>query len=142
MNSNKREGLVAKCGLDCSICELYLSKDNPAIFDKLMSLGISKEILPCPGCNALAGKCPMITDTCATYKCAEEKELRYCFECEKFPCEKYQPLVDGANKYPHNLKIYNLTIIRNHGIDELLKKSKSIKDKYYNGKFVIGSGPK
>ncbi len=142
MNSNQREGLVAKCGLDCSICELYLCRDNQDLFDFLVSKGIPQEFLPCSGCNANNGKCSIMAEKCETYKCAEEMDLRYCFECEDFPCEKLLPCAEAANQYPHNLKVYNLALIKSQGIDHFLENSQSIKEKYFKGKFQVGKGPK
>ncbi len=142
MYSNSREGMVAKCGLDCSICELYLSKDNPDLFKFLVDQGIPKEKLPCLGCNANQGKCPVLNNVCDTYKCAKEKDVRYCFECYDFPCSKLQPLAQGASKYPHNLKIYNLSVIKGYGIDYFLDKSQNIKESYFKSSFEIGKGSK
>lgn len=135
MNSNQREGLVAKCGLDCSICELYLAGTNQELYAELISLGIPKDKLPCGGCNATGGKCSLQTQKCSTYKCAVERDLRYCFECEDFPCNKYQPYENEVAKYPHNLKVFNLILLKNYGIDYFLEKSQEIKDTYYKGKF-------
>ncbi len=142
MNFYSREGLVAKCGLDCSICELYLSRENQELFDYLVSLGIPQNNLPCPGCNHNKGKCSFMIEQCETFKCSEDRDLRYCFECEDFPCEKLQPIADGADKYPHNLKLFNLSVIKSQGIDYFLENSRSIKDKYFKSKFFLGKGAK
>lgn len=142
MYSNKREGMVAKCGLDCSVCELYLCKDNPQLFDYLLAQGIPKDKLPCSGCNANLGKCPVMQGQCETYKCALDKDIRYCFECNDFPCSKLHPLVDGADKYPHNLKVYNLSLIKSQGIDYFLEESQKIKENYFKAKFNLGKGIK
>lgn len=142
MNSSKREGLVAKCGLDCSICELYLSRDNSELLEQLVSKGIPRDKLPCAGCNANGGRCVLMSSKCETYKCAEDKDLRYCFECDDFPCQMYQPLADGANSYPHNLKVYNLSLIKSQGINYFLDYSQTIKDKYFHGKIALGKGAK
>ncbi len=142
MYSNKREGMVAKCGLDCSICELYLCKDEPKLFDYLISKGIPKDNLPCPGCNANGGKCSIMKDKCETYDCAKDKDVRYCFECFDFPCSKLQPLAQGADIYPHNLKVFNLSVIKGYGIDYFLENSQKIKESYYKSSFTIGKGAK
>lgn len=142
MYSNHREGLITKCGLDCSICELYLCAENPELYDDLILQGISEDILPCNGCNANKGKCPVEVKECDIYKCAEEREFRYCFECEDFPCERFQPIADGSDKNLHNLKIYNSCLIKSQGIDFLLEKSKSIKEKYCREKHVVACGVK
>ena len=36
--------------------------------------------------------------------CAKEQGVDFCYECKDFPCQKLQPLAEGAERYPHNLK--------------------------------------
>jgi hypothetical protein len=59
----KEEKIVSYCGICCSLCPPYRSKD-------------------CPGCFELKD--------CKILQCAEEKNIRYCFFCEKFPCKLYE----------------------------------------------------
>ena len=40
MNTPERLNLVAGCGIDCGICELYICKDNPQLIDELAAKGI------------------------------------------------------------------------------------------------------
>lgn len=134
--------LVAPCGIDCGICELYLSRDNQQIMDYLISKGVPEDVLPCDGCRNIKGKCPVIKGDCLTYKCADEKDVLYCSECSDFPCMKLAPAADRADALPHNVKLFNLCIIDKHGVDELLKKSLNIKQVYFKGKMKIGEGPK
>ena len=55
--------LAAPCGLYCGACKFYL-------VDK------------CEGCKKKREeKCPI-------WKCAENLGMRFCGECEHFPCEK------------------------------------------------------
>ncbi|WP_099203465.1 DUF3795 domain-containing protein [Miniphocaeibacter massiliensis] len=76
---------------NCIICSAYLNKKKP-----------------CPGCRA-----PKEEHTrkscanCLKKKCAVEKGLNYCFECDKFPCSKIKSL----NK--RYLEDYNIDIIEN-----------------------------
>jgi hypothetical protein len=142
MESIERKQLVAPCGLDCGICEVYISKDNPQLFDNLIKVGIPKEKLPCPGCRKVQGNCPVIRGTCATYSCSLEKRLEFCYECKEFPCSMLQPASDKANVLPHNMKVFNLCIIKNKGIDHFINTYNEIKKKYYQGKMEIGKGPK
>ena len=51
MNNFKKESkmkdrlnLVAPCGIDCGICELYLSRDNQQIREALISKGILENV--------------------------------------------------------------------------------------------------
>lgn len=138
---NDRTKLVAPCGLDCGICEVYLCRDNRQLADYLVSTGIPKEVLPCDGCKAIEGKCPVIRGTCATYECAREKKVAYCSECSDFPCGFLSPASDRATVLPHNCKVFNLCTIKRDGVEEFTKKSMQIKNLYYKGKMQIGKGP-
>ena len=37
---NDRESLVGTCGLDCGICELYQTRDNPQLLERMVQSGI------------------------------------------------------------------------------------------------------
>lgn len=138
---NEREKLVAPCGIDCGICELYLSKHSKDILEYLVSKGIPKEILPCGGCRNIDGKCPIVQTECATYKCAKSKDAVFCSDCKEFPCNMLNPCADRANTLPHNLKVFNLCTIKRDGLENFINQSDKIKLLYYKGKMVIGKGP-
>ncbi len=141
MNNENRLNLVAPCGLDCGICELYLSKDNPQLYMQLIAMGIPEEKIPCEGCREIQGNCPVMGETCATYKCAGKEQINFCSECTKFPCVKLQPLADRAGSLPHNMKIYNLCEIERFGLEAFAANSGKIKKRYFKGKMVLGEGP-
>ena len=42
--------MVAPCGIDCGICELYLCKDNRDLYNFLLSREIPEKSLPYNGC--------------------------------------------------------------------------------------------
>lgn len=118
---NKAE-LIAPCGLGCFLCSCYL--DNS-----------------CKGCIEQKGKCGSV-ENCATWHCAEDKGVRYCFECGEFPCSKLQPAADQAGNYPHNFKLYNLCRMKLVGVECWAEnEALEIRQKYFNGKFKVGLGP-
>ncbi|MFC1633317.1 DUF3795 domain-containing protein [Planctomycetota bacterium] len=137
-----RAKLIAPCGLDCGICELYLSRNNAQLMDDLISKGIPKEVLPCDGCRAIEGRCPVIHGQCATFECTNEKRILFCSECNDFPCINLAPAADKAEVLPHNTKLYNLCIIKKNGVEELIERSFEIQQSYYRGRMEIGEGPK
>lgn len=141
MNKEDRLLLVAPCGIDCGTCELYLSKDNSQLLEHLVSIGIPEEKIPCQGCRSIQGKCPIMSETCATYKCVSEKNIDFCYKCDEFPCVKVQPTADRANTLPHNMKIYNLCKIEKGGLKSFIECSAEVKQRYFKGKMVIGEGP-
>jgi hypothetical protein len=137
---------TAVCGIDCFNCELYytnidsffktMSEERKAA---ILSRGLTKEKLLCKGCR-ISG-CTLIPDKCETLECVTKKNLDFCFECNDFPCSKLQPLAEGADRYPHNLKIYNLITIKNKGLEKWASEASKIREKYFKGKFKIGAGP-
>jgi hypothetical protein len=54
---------------------------------------------------------------CKIYLCVEKRQIHNCSECDEFPCDNLQPLADRANRIPHNLKVYNLSLIRKLGLE-------------------------
>ncbi len=141
MSLPERLHLVAPCGIDCGMCELYLCKDNQQLFDYLVSRGVPKEKLPCAGCRDIKGFCPVIGGECATYACVTDKNVEFCFECCDFPCSKLHPSADRADALPHNLKMFNLCTIQREGLEGFVALSSEIKKKYFKGKMEIGKGP-
>ena len=140
MNTD-RIALVAPCGIDCGICELHTCKDDPKLFSYLLSRGIPKEKIPCGGCREIRGNCPVLPAQCSTFLCIEEKQKKFCHECGDFPCGMLQPCADRAEILPHNMKVFNLSVIRRAGVEGFIRESAEIKHKYYRGKMAIGQGP-
>ncbi len=141
MNKQERVKLVAPCGIDCGICELYLSRNNPQIKDYLLSRGMPEEKIPCDGCRDIDGKCPIMPDECATWECVTQKGVAYCHECGEFPCSHLAPAASRAAVLPHNMKVYNLCVIRRDGAEAFTRQSAEIKQAYFKGKMEIGKGP-
>ena len=70
----------------------------------------------CQGCRAHQGKIHKFPP-CKTYECVTSKGLEFCYECEDFPCEKLQPIVNFEIFAPHNSKVYNLLMIKKLGLE-------------------------
>ena len=54
----------------------------------------------------------------AAYECSQEKGLKYCGDCDQFPCDNLHPYADKANDLPHNIKVFNLCLINKMGLEE------------------------
>lgn len=76
MKEYKRDyPLFSACGLNCGLCPRYHTE------------GSSK----CPGC---AGEGFFLKHpSCGALSCSQKRGLEYCFQCEEYPCKKY----DGAD---------------------------------------------
>jgi len=141
MNTNERKNLVAPCGIDCGICEAYTCRDNPQLLNFLITRGIPASKLPCSGCRSIGGNCPVLPAKCETYECIKAKNMQFCFECADYPCNKLLPASDRAERLPHNLKVFQLSLIEKKGIDAFLERSSELKLRYYKGKMIVGAGP-
>ena len=139
--TDKKE-LTAPCGLDCFNCELY--PDNLA--DKLSrliqeKLGIPENEIACKGCRRQGGSHFHLPEGgCATLDCVKDKGVDLCCECSGFPCSLLAPTADGAARYPHNMKVYNLCRIKQAGLEQWIEEAGHIRRKYFTGKFVVGRG--
>ncbi len=93
----------------------------------------------CKGCRTLEGQ---ILDfpVCKTFQCITEKGHEFCFECNDFPCEKLQTIVNFEIFAPHNSKIYNLLMIQKLGLSKWDKICEEKSDLYYKGKKVKYGG--
>ena len=133
--------LTAPCGLECFNCDMLTEnltdeyKMRVAEYRK-----ISPDEVACKGCRAEGGKCRYADFDCATWSCALEKGVDYCFECTDFPCGLLAPTMKGAS-YPHNMKVYSLCRMKLIGIDKWIEESATIRKRYYEGAFIVGRGP-
>ena len=138
---NKNE-LTAPCGLDCFNCgiqEENLSDELAQLIQE--KLGVPKDQISCKGCRQQDGNhFHLPSDGCATLNCVKAKGVDLCCNCDDFPCALLAPVADGAAKYPHNLKIYNLCRIKKVGLENWIEEAGDIRKKYYTGQFVVGKG--
>jgi hypothetical protein len=138
---NKTE-LTAPCGLDCFNCPVYEENITDEIKRKIVAeTGAKEEDVTCKGCIGQKGSFSWMP-SCVTYECVMAKGLRFCFECGDFPCFKLQPAAEGANYFPHNMKVYNLCRMKTVGVEQWAEAEASdIRKRYFQGKFKVGSGP-
>jgi len=141
MTNEERVSLVAPCGIDCGICEGYLCRNDEELKEYLISRGFPADRLPCDGCRAVKGNCPAKSDTCTTWKCVTDNAVTFCHECGEFPCNKLAAAADKANILPHNMKVYNLCVVKKRGVNAFVSESPGIKARYYKGIMKIGEGP-
>lgn len=137
-----KKELTAPCGIDCFNCEVYagnITEETKAVMAQRLHLEPGK--VPCKGCREQQG-CRLHWNSCDTLDCVRSKGVAFCFECGDFPCPMLQPAADGAAKYPHNMKVYNLCRIKSIGVDRWAEEEAAeIRRRYYQGTFVVGRGP-
>jgi len=134
--------LTSPCGLDCFNCPIHEENITDQIRNHLADqLGVEPDIIDCKGCREQPG-CSIPHEDCATLKCVQQKSLDFCHECGEFPCALLQPCADGAERFPHNFKLYNLCRINKVGLHVWAKdEAAEIRRRYFTGKFIIGRGP-
>ena len=111
--------MTAPCGLPCFECILYKASTDPEIRNMVTEKhGIPYEKAACRGCRNEKGNIPINPMTCGLYPCAEEKGISFCFECDDFPCDYLHPYADQASTKPHNLKLFQLLLIKKMGLEK------------------------
>ena len=148
------KNMTAPCGIPCFECVAFKAKSNEVIKKRISEkTGLDYDKSDCEGCrnrNGKAflfeknnifpqGKCLLFGNEkgqCKIFLCTEKKHIHNCSECDDFPCDNLQPLADRADKIPHNLKVYNLCLIKKIGLEEWSKeKAGKIMREYMTKKF-------
>ena len=102
--SNKPDKrLAAVCGIFCPACSVFIGtrEDPPRLKMLAEMLNLSVEDTKCYGCRsekriALFEKCKMV-------KCAAEKGVSFCIECEEYPCEDLKKF---QTEFPHRIELW------------------------------------
>ncbi|QUI21310.1 DUF3795 domain-containing protein [Vallitalea pronyensis] len=140
-----KEKIVGPCGIDCFNCEMYEDNVTKTFQKRISALtNIPAEKIVCKGCVD-GNQCLFLHlegKTCKTLACANEKGVDYCYECDIFPCDYLMPLADRADKFPHNIKLYNLCLIKRIGLEAWKEQAADIRKVYFTKKLTIGDGGK
>lgn len=110
MTSLNKISLIAPCGMNCSVCMAYLREKNK-----------------CPGCRGTDINKPITRIKCKIKTCEnfQEAKSKYCFQCEKFPCDNLKHL-DKRYRTKYNMSmIENLENIKDSGIRKFLRDEKT-----------------
>ena len=110
----------APCGIYCKHC--------PGV-----------KVYNCKGCREQKGQIKNFP-TCKTYQCVQEKGFKFCYECDDFPCEKLQPILNFEIFAPHNSKVYNLLMIQKLGIAKWNEICEEKSKLYYQGRKIKYGG--
>lgn len=106
---------IAPCGMNCSVCIAYQFQDK-----QLNKQGFKRAY--CPGCIARGKNCLHMQDKCELLK---NGEVRFCFECESFPCKRLKSLDKRYRTKYHLSMIDNLRFIQEKGMEAFLEKEKN-----------------
>ena len=140
--------MTAPCGLDCFNCHFYLAREHKEAMNTVKKLSeefnIPVEIMLCKGCRSHNGRIPLQKHVfgdahrCAAYECSQGKGLRDCGDCDEFPCDNLHPYADKANDLPHNIKVFNLCLIKKMGLEEWAKtKAAEVRKIYFTKPWTL-----
>lgn len=133
--------MTAPCGLDCFNCPVYLARENEELRTAIARhLDIPYELAVCKGCRDENGVIAFLkmTEPCNVYKCVEKKGISFCCGCSDFPCDHLHPYADEASNKPHNVKVFNLCLIKKMGVEEWAQgKAKSVRNTYFKEKWHL-----
>jgi hypothetical protein len=108
------ESLIAPCGMNCSLCIAYQFREKD--FNKH---GFHRTY--CPGCIPRGKNCTHMGDSC---ELLGKGSVRFCYECETFPCKRLKSLDKRYRTKYHMSMIENLKAIQKEGIENFLKNEK------------------
>ena len=133
--------MTAPCGLDCFNCVFYLAHEDKEAMKSLEKMSNEYNVpvttMLCRGCRSHDGKIPLQmhlfgeTHRCSAYECSKSKGLKFCGDCEEFPCDNLHPYADKAGILPHNIKVFNLCLINKMGLNKWAESKASEVRKVY-----------
>jgi len=96
--------LAAVCGLFCPACTVFIgTREEP---DRLKAIAERfqqpVEEVMCDGCRS-DKRCFYCRDKCMMSKCAHEKGVEFCGECNEYPCEDLRTFQKEA---PHRIELW------------------------------------
>lgn len=98
--------LLSPCGINCGVCIAYLREKNK-----------------CPGCRVDTVTKPVTRTRCKIKTCPELKKhaVRFCFQCETFPCGPMKQMDKRYRTKYHMSTIENLEHMKKIGVRKYLK---------------------
>lgn len=100
-----RMSMIAVCGIRCGECDIYRASNDLRIakrvadwFKRARNVEIRLEDVRCTGCRG--DRTLHWSPDCWILACAvDEKGLKFCHECEEFPCTKLERWANTGKKY-------------------------------------------
>ncbi len=99
---DKRHASV--CGLFCPACPVFMAHNrSPELKPRLAEMmGISPEEVKCEGCRS-TNRFALCKQWCTFDKCALERGVDFCGQCDEFPCAQYKAF---QLEKPHRIEMY------------------------------------
>lgn len=93
----KKEKIIAKCGLGCSECPAYIAtqKNDDALraetakkWSEMFKADIKPSDINCDGCQSESPRLFSYCSVCVIRQCAREKKVETCAACPEYSCAK------------------------------------------------------
>ena len=96
--------LAAVCGLFCPACDIFIGTHEDPERLKVIAGRIQcpVEKLECNGCRS-EKRCFFCNDYCKMTKCAAEKGIDFCGDCEEYPCAELKAF---QVQMPHRIELW------------------------------------
>ena len=104
---------AAVCGLFCPSCTVYIGTAEDPDRLKLLAKRFGRPIedLECSGCRS--DNLSFYCKTCTMKKCAADRGIKFCSECDDYPCSELKTFQTEA---PHRADLWtSLEQIKNEG---------------------------
>ena len=107
----KRE--IAYCGLECTVCTAFIATERDddqkrlevaELWSTLYKADIKARDINCLGCKSEGGRLFKHCSVCEVRKCARQRGLENCAECDDYGCEILQEFFKMAPEAEYNLK--------------------------------------
>ena len=105
------EKMIAPCGMNCGLCVSFQFGASD-----LNKEGFNKKY--CSGCVPRGENCTFMDKHCDLIG---QGQVRFCFECEDYPCKRLKALDKRYRSKHHLSMIQNLNTIRDFGMDYFLE---------------------
>ncbi len=106
--------LVAPCGMNCSTCSFYLAFLNEIPKKR-------GKISHCTGCRPRNKQCAYLKGQC---ELLAKNKIDFCFECDRYPCERLQKFDQRYRRVYGASPIENLETIRTKGLHVFLRRER------------------
>ncbi len=96
--------LAAVCGLFCPACSLFIGSTEDSERLRMISkrFQLPSEELECHGCRS-EKRGLYCRNYCKMTKCAAEKGIDFCGECQEYPCEELKTF---QAQMPHRIELW------------------------------------
>lgn len=91
--------LTAPCGMECFNCPSYTAEAGTNPQECLPYLAsVEKKGMTCRGCRAENGyrQTHDAAKVCSVYYCAVMRDVQFCCECPKYPCQNLKAASSGC----------------------------------------------